>query len=355
MKLKSSFIKLTQWEHWPTFMFYIPIIPYYLWKSFKAKSFSYYLIANPAIRYSGDGTESKYKTICLVPEKYRPKSILIDEFEDFSSIIHKINEAKIEYPLIAKPDIGFRGFLVKKINSESDLKTYFQKNNSIKILIQEFVAYENECGILYYRFPNDKKGKITSITLKKFLTVAGTGKSTLSELVLADERAFLYYDLLQNIHQEKMQKIPEKGKKITLSVIGNHSKGTQFLNGNHLISKELEETFNELNKQIKGWYYGRLDIKYQDFEALKKGANFKILEINGIISEPTHIYDPTVKGASYFKALQTIIAHWRIINTIALQNKENLAIPYPKFFTYVNEMKKLRIYSWKLKKLNKAN
>jgi len=355
MKLKSLFIKITQWEHWPTFMFYIPIIPFYLLKVFKARSFTFYLITNPAIRYSGDGSESKYKTICLVPKKYQPKSLLFGKFEDFSKVIKTIKEAKIDFPLIAKPDIGFRGFLVKKINSEKELKIYFQKNNSIEILVQEFVAYKNECGILYHRLPNDKKGKITSITLKKFLTVIGDGKSTLSELILADKRAFLYYDLLQNIHQEKMRKILQNDKKLTLTVIGNHSKGTQFLNGNHLICKELEETFDELNKQIPGWYFGRLDIKYNNFKKLKKGEDFKILEINGIISEPTHIYDPSIKDATYIKALKTIKKNWNVINNIAHQNKKNLNIPYPKFFKYINEMKKLRIHSRKLKRLNKTN
>lgn len=355
MSLKSTFIKWTQWEHWPTFMFYIPIIPYYLFRAIKEKCLTFYLLTNPAIKYSGDGTESKYKTICLVPEKYRPNSILINELESLEKINSKIKEAKLNYPIIIKPDIGFRGFLVKKIDNVEDLTNYIQKNNSIKLIIQEYLNYKNECGILYYRYPNEKKGKITSITLKKFLSVVGNGKNSLIELIQSDARAFLYLDLLKNIHGENLITIPKDKEEVILTVIGNHSKGTQFLNGNHLISKQLETTFDKLNKQIKGCYFGRLDIKYNDFKSLENGEDFKVIEINGIIAEPTHVYDASAKGASYFKALKAIKNNWKVIADISIINKKELNLKYPKTITYIKNMKFLRVYSWKLKRLNKLN
>lgn len=355
MKLKSKYIKLTQWEHWPTFMFYLPLIPFYIKERIKSGNFTFFLNTNPAIKYSGDGTESKFKTIMLVPNEFRPKSVLINELENFKTVLTKIESTSITFPLIIKPDLGFRGYLVKKINSELELKKYLHKNNSIKLLIQEFLDYKNECGILYYRLPNEDKGKITSITLKKFLTVIGDGKSTITELILTDKRAFLYLDLLQNIHQDKLQTIPIKNKKIILTVIGNHSKGTEFLNGNHLIDTTLEETFDKINKRIKGWYFGRLDIKYNNFEDLKIGKDFKIIEINGIIAEPTHIYDVSNKNASYSNALITLKENWKTIFKIAKQNIDNHNLSNPKFRTYFNNIIFLRRYSWKLKSLNKNN
>ena len=330
MSLKKTFVKLTQWEHWPTAMFYIPILPYYLFKAIKARSLTFFLITNPSIRYSGDGTESKYKTIMMVPKKFRPKTILIKKFEKIKTINLAIKNEGITYPFIAKPNIGFRGLLVKKINTEEELNIYLEKNNSLEILIQEYLTHKNECGILYYRLPNEENGKINSITLKKFLSVTGDGKSTLTELILEDQRAYLYLDLLKNIHQDNLNNIPKNKENIVLTVIGNHSKGTQFINGNHLINKELTNSFDKLNKDIGNWYFGRLDIKYNDFEDLKKGRDYKVIEINGIIAEPTHIYDAQIKGATYFKALKTIKENWRIINDIALQNKENYNLPYPK-------------------------
>ena len=237
-KAKTFFTKLFQWEHWPTFMFYLPIAPFYIYATIKAKHLFSYLVVNPAIKYSGNGTESKFETIQLIPTSYKPLTVLIPENETYNNVLLRIKKEGIKFPLIAKPDIGFRGYLVKKIDTKEELKTYLLKNK-IAIIIQEFIDLENECGIFYHRIPNEKKGKITSITLKKFLTVTGDGTATLSELITKDKRAYLYYDLLQNIHKGKMTSIPKKAEKIKLTVIGNHSKGTQFINGNHLITEEL--------------------------------------------------------------------------------------------------------------------
>ncbi len=349
-KIKSFFTKLIQWEHWPTLMFYIPLIPFYIYSAFKYKHIVPYLIANPAIKYSGNGTESKFETLQLIPEQYKPETILITPENNFNDILLLIEKSSIKFPLIAKPDIGFRGYLVKKIDTKNDLETYLHKNK-VNIIIQEFIDYENECGLFYYRFPDEDKGKITSITLKKFLVVIGDGTSSLAELIMADKRAYLYYDLLQNIHKEKMLSIPKKDKAIKLTVIGNHSKGTQFINGNHLINNDLELMMDTLSKQIKQWYYGRLDIKYNTFEELTAGNNFKILEINGIISEPTHIYDPT--NSSYFNAIKSIKNHWKIIYIIAKINHDKYNISYPKVIPYIKEMFWLRKYTKKISKLNK--
>ena len=350
IKIKSFFTKLLQWEHWPTFMFYVPLAPFYIYSTIKARHLISYLIVNPAIKYSGNGTESKFETLKLIPEQYKPLSLLVTEKTSFEETLVKINNNNIEFPLIAKPDIGFRGYLVKKINSKNELKIYLDKNK-INIIIQELIDYPKECGLFYYRMPDESEGKITSITLKKFLTVVGDGSSNLSELILADKRAYLYYSLLQNIHRKKMQSIPKKDEIIKLSVIGNHSKGTQFINGNHLISKKLELMMDQFSKQIDNWFYGRLDIKYNNFEELIAGENFKILEINGIISEPTHIYDS--ENSTYFNAIKNIKKHWGIIYQIAKKNHEISKIPYPKIIPYVKDMLWLRKYSRKLKKLNK--
>ena len=351
---RSSIVKLTQWEHWPTVVFYIPLLPFFFIRSIKAKHPLHYVATNPGIFYSGNGTESKYKTLLLIPEKYRPKSLLVQKKEDFNSVSLGLKNKEIDFPLIAKPDIGFRGYLVKKINTESQLRSYLS-NIDEAIILQEFIDLKNEIGIFYYRFPDSQHGKITSITIKKYLTIKGDGKRTLSELILQDERAFLYYDLLKNIHKDNLETVFKKDKKITLSVIGNHSKGTQFLNGNHLINKELEYLLDKISHQIKGWYYGRLDIKYNNFQDLINAKDFKIIEVNGIISEPTHIYDATSKNASYFNAVRTINDHWAIMDKIALMNHKKYAVEFPKILPYAKNMIWLHFYSKKLKKLNKKD
>ncbi len=331
-------------------MFYLPNIPYAFYLAYKAKHLAFFSAANPCIKSSGNGTESKYETILLVPEKHRPKSVLIKPNTDFEIVCKNIQEQKINFPLIAKPDIGFRGLLVEKIASKDALKNYLEKY-AIDIIIQEFLDYENECGIFYHRNPKNDSGKITSLTLKRFLSVTGDGTSTLKELILADERAKLYIELFSKIHQDKLTEIPVKNKVIKLTAIGNHSKGTQFINGNHLISDKLTTTFDKLSKSIPGWYYGRIDLKYNTFEELEEGINFKILEINGIIAEPTHIYDS--QNYTYLKALKAIRTHWKSLFTIAITNHRNFNTPYKDSMSFLNEIILLKKYTKKIKRLSK--
>ena len=341
-----NFKKITNWEYWPSYLFYIPVIPYAFLLAIKSRSFGFFSAVNPAIDGSGNGLESKYNTIQLIPDSYKPKTIFIKKGEQLINLLPKLTLKNINYPLIIKPDIGFRGLLVQKINSESELSEYITKYNSINLIIQEFVDYKNECGIFYHRFPNEKTGKITSITLKKYLTIIGDGKSSISELILKDERAKIYVSLISEINKDKLETIPLLNEKIVLNIIGNHSKGTQFINGNDLINKDLINFFDKLSFDIDGWYYGRVDIKYTTFEELIKGENLKIIEINGVISEPTHIYDAS--SGTYLSALKSIKKHWKLIYLIGRKNKKvnnanftNLNYLIHLYFRYKKYIKKI--------------
>lgn len=352
MKSKSFYIRLTQWEHWPTILFYVPLAPFFIYRAIKAKHMVHYLATNPNILYSGNGTESKFETLSLVPEKYRPKGVWISKDRDQQNTTDQVDNLPFDFPIIAKPDIGFRGYLVKKINNKESLIKYLNQVDT-DIILQEFIPYHNELGIFYHRIPGNKKGKITSVTIKKFISVYGDGKSTLSELIQKDDRAFLYYELFKNIHKSNMDKVYKKDEKIILTEIGNHSKGTQFINGNHLINNNLEKLLDDICNEIDGWYYGRLDIKYKDYDSFLNGENLKILEVNGIISEPTHIYDASCEKSSFLNCIKTINDHWDIMNDIAIKNHEINSVEYPKIVPYLKNMLWLRTHSKKLKKLNK--
>jgi len=342
--------KFTEWEYWPSYMFYIPNLPYAIYLAIKAKNFTLYSVVNPAIKSSGNGTESKFETLKLVPNNFKPNTIFVKINSDFDTVIRELHKQGIDYPIIAKPDIGFRGMLVEKIYSDTALKKYLN-SYPLNIILQEFIDLPNECGIFYHRLPNEKEGKITSLTIKSFLSVTGDGISSLNKLVAYDKRAQHYTEMLEKDHKTKWESILKKGESFLLSNIGNHCKGTQFINGNHLIDKKLTETLDAFNQKIDGWYYGRLDVKYNTLEELREGKNFIVLEINGIISEPTHIYDPY--NTTYFHALRDIRKHWRIIYEIAIINLER-GVHSKRFKTFWSEVKCLGSYVKKVKKLTKT-
>lgn len=188
-------------------------------------------------------------------------------------------------------------------------------------------------GIFYYRLPNAEKGNIPSITCKAFLTVTGDGKRTLAELVACKPRAILQSKRLAKKFPARWHVVIPEGKEMLLEAIGSHNKGTKFINANNLKDDALLQVFDALNKKMKGFYYGRFDIRATSIEDLKAGKNFKILEVNGVGAEPTHIYDPRYK---LLKAWKELLFLWRITYRIAMQNRKN-GIP---FHTYPEGMEK---------------
>lgn len=335
-----NFLKIKNWEYWPSALFYLPNIPYAIYLAIKAKNIVFFSATNPAIAHSGNGSESKYATLELVSPEFKPTSLFIKANNGVKNTLDQLAKTTIQYPFIIKPDVGFRGLLVKKIANESELITYLQKNCNIHLIIQELITYKNECGIFYHRLPNEAFGKITSVTLKKFLSVTGDGISTLKTLIENHDRAKLYVSLLTELHQKDFDFILQKGEEKILNIIGNHAKGTQFINGNYLINKSLENAIDTFAKQIPGFYYGRLDIKYQTMEDLLLLKNFKIIEINGIISEPTHIYDQ--QHMTYFKALGEIRKHWKILFKIATINHTHYNVNYERFSRFYKSLQQLK-------------
>jgi len=346
LNLKEKF----NWEHWPTYMFYIPLLPLYIYYSLRSGSFTYFVAANPAIKNGGDATESKFETLKLLPKNMIPKSVFVPSKQDISMVIENLKKEGLNFPLIIKPDVGYRGLLVKKLNRQKDLETYLKKYSKINFILQEFISYKNECGILYVRYPYETKGKITSVTLKKYLGVKGDGKSSIKELISKDEHAQRYKPVFKDQIIPFLDYKPKKDETFLLNEIGNHCKGASFLNGNHLITENLSKTFDKISQSVKGVFFGRYDLKYNDFDELEKGKDFKIIELNGVIAEPTHIYD--APNSSYFYALKSIAKHWKYVYQISKINHKK-GVKYKKFGPVIRGLLALRPYNKMIKKLSK--
>lgn len=259
--------------------------------------------------------ESKHEVLQKIPERYIAKSILISLPSTKVEVIKALWKQNFQFPLIFKPDLGERGFMVNRIDNEADIDAYLSKMK-FDFLAQELVSLPLEFGVFYTRFPADEKGTVTSIVMKEMLTVIGDGKSTLQKLILRKDRAKLQWGTLKKIYRDRLTEIPNAGEKLELVSIGNHCLGTKFLDGSHLINQELSETFDHISKQIEGFYFGRFDLRCASLNDLYKG-NIKIMELNGCGAEPAHIYQP---GYSLRKAFAVLFTHWRNIFIIAREN-----------------------------------
>ncbi|MCU0440851.1 MAG: ATP-grasp domain-containing protein [Bacteroidia bacterium] len=334
-KLPFWLVKLIRFEFWPTWALYWPVVIYGLWLALKARSLTFFTTANPLMYLGGLVGESKESILKTIPKQYLPTTLYVDAGEKLNNIVHLLNAYNLSYPIIVKPDIGERGRGVAKINSEPELEIYLRQNRS-NLVVQSFISYPIELGVLYYRFPNGLQSGITSIVCKSFLSITGNGSDCLETLIRKDVRANLQLNYLLNKFSNRLQEVVPYEESIVLEPIGNHCRGTTFYDANHLISPQLVKVFDAIASQIDGFYIGRFDLKVSSIKDLLEGNNIQIMELNGVTSEPAHIYDPS---ASLVKAYKALLTHWRLVYEIAYQNHIR-GYDYATFKTVVNELRK---------------
>ena len=313
---QSNFvIRLKSWEYWPFGIIQFPVMIYYLWLALRARSLVFFSAANPGITMGGMFGESKYEVLKKVPHQYIPITVLADPASGLEHILKLIQDSGLRFPLIFKPDLGERGFMVERINNEREMRTYLERMR-YPFIIQELVDLPLEFGVFYVRFPQWSKGRVTSVVMKEMLSVTGDGVSTLRELILRKERARLRWEVLKKSYSAELDVVLNDGKKKELVSIGNHCLGTKFMDGNHLIDERLSATFDQISKQIGGFNFGRYDLRCASIDDLYAGK-IKVVELNGCGAEPAHIYDPNF---SLVKAIAVLIDHWRNIFLIAREN-----------------------------------
>ncbi|MBI2731150.1 MAG: D-alanine--D-alanine ligase [Sphingobacteriales bacterium] len=313
---RPFFIKLLHWEYWSMNTVYALVYPVFAWLCFRS-GFKFFITAsNPRIKNGGFLLESKKEIYDLLPPLLHPKTLLFSGGTPATQVIQSIKENKLSFPLMAKPDIGMRGLAAKKLENESDVLKFIPCF-TINFLVQEFVSFENELGIFYYRYPGESKGHISGIVAKEFLAVYGDGQSTLLQLLQRDKRFVLQIPSLQKEYGAGMNEVIKAGEKMLLVPYGNHARGAKFLDYSHLIDAELTQTIDDICQQVPDFFYGRIDLRYNTWEELRQGRNISIIELNGAGSEPTHIYDPK---HSLFFAWKEIIRHWILLYRISKIN-----------------------------------
>lgn len=309
----------------------------------KARSFFFFSASNPSIESGGMLGESKFDILEKIQPQYKPTTILVKAPATTDTLKSLLNAAGISFPLIAKPDKGERGWLVEKINDWASLSRYFSQAQG-DFIIQNYVDFPLEIGVFYYRFPGEASGHVSSVVLKDFLKIRGNGHSTVLELMSRYPRARFQLPVLREKYPDLMKEIPAAGKVVELVPIGNHCKGTTFLNGNHLINEQLVAVFDEISRSVEGFYYGRFDLRCPSIEDLYAGRHIRVMELNGAGAEPGHIYQP---GFSIIEAYRVIFAHWQMLYRISRQNHAS-GVPYMTWNAVRETMSRYKQY----KKMN---
>lgn len=315
-KTRRFFIRLEHWEYWPMQCLYLPMVPFWLWLGLRARSLLFFSAANPGIAYSGFIHERKSDIYPLLPLGSYPTTVLCKAGVASAAVGSLLAEHSLDFPLIAKPDIGERGVQVKLLETQQELETY-RITSKVDFLLQQYISYENEVGIFYYRYPGSNNGYISGIVGKEFLSVIGDGTSTLLSLLMRDDRAVLQLPALERVYGVQLHRIPARAETVNLVPYGNHSRGAKFIDLTSRLTPELTKVIDQICRQVPGFFFGRLDIRFKKWDDFQAGKHFSIIELNGTGSEPTHIYDP---DHSLLFAWKEIYRHWEIVSDISMSN-----------------------------------
>jgi membrane protein DedA with SNARE-associated domain/pimeloyl-ACP methyl ester carboxylesterase len=316
--------RILRWEFWPAKLLYIPVVFYVLYLGIRYRSLSLCTNANPMAPLGGMLDESKSDILCALTKAKAPVSdyrIIPSEisFKEKRTIaFDSLEKWGSQFPIVLKPDVGERGKGVQILKNHADLEAALEGLEG-KSILQRYVG-GIEFGVLYERQPNEPEGKITSITSKRYTSIVGDGETDIEHLVLRDKRAVYYAHSFLDAFSERLYEVPAKGTEIRCVEIGTHSRGSLFLDADHLRTDRLEARFNQFCPNIDGYYLGRFDLKVPDETALKDGRDISLIELNLLTSEPTHMYDPKY---SVFYAWKVLFRHWKVAFEIGDELRAN--------------------------------
>lgn len=325
MQWKSIWEKITNWELWPFELRYLAISPVWLWYCLRSGSVWFFSSSNPTITFGGFEGEGKKEMYELLPLHLFPKTIYINPADSADNLKKALCSNRFTFPLCVKPDVGMKGLLFRKIDSEEELLSY-HKHVPVEYIVQDLVTYPLELSVFYYRYPNQEKGVITGFIQKELMEVVGDGQNTLLELISSHPKAKHRLEEMRRKHAENLHQILPSGERYFLTYAANLNRGARFINLQHLIDDDLLQVFDELSHKAS-FYYGRYDIKCHSIEDLKKGQNFTILEFNGSGAEPNHVYNT---GYTLLQAYKVILMHWKVLYEISRYNHQN-GVPYWPF------------------------
>lgn len=324
-------------EYWPRFLVYLPV----LWWGFKRmihrKGLQPLTAVNPGYAYDG-GVQDESKSDLNIklgdgdpPAESVLHCVLIDEvsmearYQSARAAIERDDELG-GYPMIAKPNKGERGRAVKLLRNDDDLEIYCTTSNE-PFILQKYHPGPVEVGVLWMRHTKSiidpsyegPTGFIYAITIKHFPTLRGDAKRTLRRLILAHPRHRAQPAVFFEHNRSRLGWVPMDGEKVVLGIAGNHAQGAKFTDGADFITPALTERMNSIIDRFdqragRGFDIGRFDLRCESLDQLSKGAGFGIVELNGLTSEPTNLYDPK---RSLFWAWDMLLGYWKHLERLA--------------------------------------
>ncbi len=313
--------KVARAERIPPALFYLPLVLNWIRLGLRHRSLTLPTAANPTIFTGGMWGETKssyFNDVAPEERQWIADFVLIQRdpgaanpAADIAKAEAALAEKGLDFPLIAKPDIGWHGHGVRRIDDRAALASYIENfPQEHTVVLQRYVPYPAEAAVLYARLPGEAKGHILSLTLRYFPHVVGDGRTTVRELINGDARAQWKSALHlgddpthRGLGQIDLDRVPARGEVVRIALIGNQRAGALYRDARRHITPALEARFDAIARSMTEFHYGRFDLRFDTIEGLMRAEGFAIVEINGIGGERIDCWDPHLGVAECYRRL----------------------------------------------------
>lgn len=313
----------------PALLFYLPVLLHCFRLALRHRGFMLPSVANPHILCGGFRGESKMSYLQQIPpvlQHWVAPSLRVVAAVDIvrprglAHLQRQIVDRGLAFPLVVKPDIGSQGYGVRLLRHLGELGTYlagFPVGEAL--ILQDYVDWQGEAGVLYVRLPGEPQGRIFSLGFRSFPHVVGDGQSTLAELIETDPRTSRMARRHRKAAAAQLSRVPAKGELVRLSLLGSVRIGALYYDGGDYVTPALTARFDEIARAMPEFYFGRFDVRFKSVEALGRGEDFQILEVNGASAEAIHIWDPEQTVRETYRVL---FEQFRLLYEIGAHNRD---------------------------------
>ncbi len=331
-QLVGRWRRWTRFEFWPTWAIYGPLLPALCWQALRYRSATLFTAANPGMEGGGFAGESKSEILAGFQGHPAVARFLALHPRDPAAERHARIRAwmqtnAIDWPVVLKPDAGERGRGVRILRSAADLASALEDLEGPH-LVQEYIQ-GLEFGVFFARDANGGPPRLTSITAKHLPSLTGDGVRSVEQLVLDDARAVIMARAYARGLGERWTQVPAAGESVRLVEVGTHSMGSVFLDARSHATPELLAAMHAISDafvpragvplEVPGLGLGRYDIKVPSIEDLRAGRHLRVIELNGVTSEPTHIYDP---AGSCWAGWRALLHQWKLAFALGARHRK---------------------------------
>lgn len=302
-------------ERLPKWLNLVPMVVQWCWLGLRYRSLTLPSAANPAITAGGLVGDGKAEYFACMGAHARSMvapfvMVRIGNDDALAQALTQMHVAGLAFPVVAKPDRGWCGFGVQRIDNTTQLAAYLARYpKGEPLMLQRYLDEPGEAGIFYMRAPGQPTGQLFGMLLRHYPQVVGDGVRTVAQLIADDPRLRRAQRTGEHRFHYDGAQVPRLGQTVRLSLIGSIRAGGRYEDGSALASDELAASIDAIARDMPQFHVGRFDVRYRSLADLRSGR-FTIMEVNGAGSEAVHAWDPKY---SLRQAYRMVFAKQRLL------------------------------------------